>query len=150
MRSLFVLRYRRLLLAFSTFSAVTFIFFHSLMSGEASGEVSGGLFLRLEAVLGWLPFFDHALLRKIAHFLEYALLGIHAPLYAVLWRRGVIVSSMLCLLVPLLDEGIQYFVPGRAASLQDALLDTAGALFGCICTVAVLLMLNRRRKNEKG
>jgi VanZ family protein len=76
----------------------------------------------------------HFLIRKVAHFTEYAIL-------ALLARRAFIASShgliqrywfpLALLLVgcySLLDEFHQSFVPSRTASLLDSAVDVAGGL----------------------
>jgi VanZ family protein len=76
----------------------------------------------------------HFLIRKVAHFTEYAIL-------ALLARRAFITSSreliqaywfQLALLLvacySLLDEFHQSFVPSRTASLFDSAIDVAGGL----------------------
>lgn len=77
----------------------------------------------------------HDLVRKAAHFTNYAILFgllIHGPLagrpYAALG---------LCVAYALLDEGHQIFVPGRTASLYDVALDSSGALFSRYLNAAV-------------
>ena len=69
----------------------------------------------------------HALIRKSAHFTEFAILFrllIRGPMegrpYAAL---------TICVVYALLDEGHQAFVPGRGPSLYDVALDSTGALF---------------------
>ncbi len=69
----------------------------------------------------------HALIRKSAHFTEYAILF-------VLLIRGPMAGRpyaalTLCVAYALLDEGHQALVPGRGPSLYDVALDSTGALF---------------------
>ena len=149
MKSGWALSLRRLLLLYSTLAVILFIFFHSLMTAQESGAVSGALHQRWEAIFGWLPFYSHLFLRKAAHFAEYALLGLHVPFYAVLWRKGAWASACL-FAVAVLDEGVQRLVPGRAASLVDVALDLGGVCFGALLSVLFLLALgNRQKKKEK-
>ena len=145
MKPMPVVAYRKFLLLFSTFTVILFVFSHSLMSAEASGAVSEGFHTFLDKWLGHLPFYSHAFLRKAAHFLEYTLLGIHAPFYRVLWRKGE-AALALCFLVPFLDERLQSLVPGRAPLWQDVLLDSVGVAFGCLLALVFLFVLRGRRK----
>jgi VanZ family protein len=69
----------------------------------------------------------HDLVRKSAHFTNYAILF-------WLLARGPMsgrpyAAFGLCVLYALLDEGHQIFVPGRTPSLWDVALDSTGALF---------------------
>jgi VanZ family protein len=70
----------------------------------------------------------HALVRKSAHFTEYAILCwllIRGPM-----TGRPFLALMLCVAYALLDEGHQALVPGRTASLYDVALDSTGAAFG--------------------
>ena len=77
----------------------------------------------------------HALIRKAAHFTNYAILFwllIRGPL------RGRPYTALgCCVLYAMLDEGHQIFVPGRGASLYDVALDSSGALFSRFLNLAV-------------
>jgi VanZ family protein len=77
----------------------------------------------------------HGLIRKVAHFFNYAMLFwllIRGPMagrpYAAL---------AVCVAYAMLDEGHQVFVPGRTASLYDVALDSSGALFSRFLNAAV-------------
>lgn len=107
-----------------------------LFSADAdSGETSGGL---LEALLGLVERLTgpidpanreigHLLLRKAAHFTEYAIL-------ALLWagvlphgRRRLVLAFWLSTAYAVSDEIHQAFVPQRGPSPIDVLIDAAGA-----------------------
>ena len=74
------------------------------------------------------------LVRKTAHFTEYAILGIliaqaldhdgRAP------QARLLTIAALLVLVPSVDEGIQLFVSGRSGQVSDVLLDCCGAATG--------------------
>jgi VanZ family protein len=69
----------------------------------------------------------HNLIRKCAHFANYAILFwllIRGPMND---RR--LMAFGLCVLYAFLDEGHQMFVPDRTPSLYDVALDSTGALF---------------------
>lgn len=94
--------------------------------------------------------FEHPV-RKLAHFSEYALMGILVHTVWVWWIRN---RKRLCLVTILwvfisaaVDEFHQYFVPGRCASPGDVLLDTCGGAFGLLlCVMAVNIWQRHRRK----
>ena len=117
---------------------VLFICSNSLQSGEVSGGISEQVTRIIVSLLGHVGImvrnFDlaHLIVRKLAHFSEFALLGI---LVCFANRKQPLFSNdlyalALFLLVPLLDEGIQLFVPGRAGVMTDVLIDTSGYLTG--------------------
>lgn len=69
----------------------------------------------------------HGLVRKSAHFTEYAILFwllIRGPM-----ARRPYHALAVCMAYAMLDEGHQMFVPGRTSSLYDVALDSTGALF---------------------
>lgn len=91
--------------------------------------------------------FIHFLIRKLAHFLEYAILGLLAarafsssPKQAVR-SRWFLISLFLIIGYALLDEYHQRFVPSRTGSIIDSFIDICGGI------AALLVVHNRRRKN---
>ena len=91
----------------------------------------------------------HFLVRKAAHFTEYALLALLAvrafrtSLRASLSRRWWLASFALVAVVALSDEYHQSFVPSRTASIYDSLLDMTGGATALACAA---LWLSRQRK----
>ena len=89
-----------------------------LLPGEVPGVTSGG-----------------GLLRKLAHFSEFAALG------AVLcWRFGMKKRKKVLALLSgfgaaCVDETIQRFVPDRGPSLRDVAIDTCGVAAGVILLI---------------
>ena len=75
----------------------------------------------------------NVIVRKTGHFCEFAILGLLAlnalrpRLARPFWR--LVPLSAIWVLVPLVDETIQLFVPGRAGMVADVLLDMCG--FAC-------------------
>ncbi len=77
----------------------------------------------------------HALVRKSAHFTEYAVL------FWLLLRGPMegrpYMALTVCIVYAFLDEGHQMFVPGRTPSLYDVALDSTGALFSRFLNLAI-------------
>lgn len=104
---------------------------------------------------GLAEYFEHPV-RKIAHFSEYACMGI---LVYTLWsqwmRRGrglYLLTVVWVFLSAAGDEFHQYFVPGRYASFADVLLDTCGGTFGmllCIWGAALVRRCEARRGRRR-
>lgn len=126
------------------------IWSNSLMTGESSGRLSKmvGQFLSI-----LLPFFDpesatwHHLLRKLAHFSEFAALGL-----CLSWLYGMLMErKWLMLALPLIsgataaaiDETIQLFTPNRYGSIVDVCIDSSGVLAG-IVVLHLLWLLSRK------
>lgn len=108
---------------------------HSLVPAAQSSAESGALLSVLSGAFPWLT--EH-LLRKTAHFLEYALLG--GLCFGALWgaRRYSLYAVLFAgVLVALADETIQLHVPGRSGQLTDVWLDSAGyVLAAAACRLA--------------
>src|SRR5919202_6819368 len=95
----------------------------------------------------------HFLVRKAAHFTEYAVLALLAArAFGASPRRGLkrrwwLASFALVACVALSDEYHQSFVPSRTASLYDSLIDMAG---GAAALARAALWLARRRGKARG
>lgn len=131
------------------------IFFFSAQTGDESSVLSDGV---VSAAAGEGNVGSEVLtviVRKSAHFLEYAALG--AALYFGL--RGVgtdkgqvkrlLLSAAFGGLYAVSDEVHQYFVPGRACMLTDVLIDTCGAAFGAAFMFLLFILIDRLGKNHK-
>ena len=112
---------------------------HSMMPAENSGNESNFL---SEWLMQYLPWMNDFVIRKVAHFVEYAVLG--GLLFGAFPQRGriaVIESVFAGFLAAFLDETIQLFSPGRSGQISDVWLDLAG-----FCLVQLLLRLLIRKK----
>ena len=88
---------------------------------------------------------DH-LVRKTAHGLEYALLGIllmNAGLGMKNRKKAWVAAGSFCIasLYAASDEFHQLFVPGRAGMVSDWLIDSGGAAFGIIMVLLTGLII---------
>lgn len=76
----------------------------------------------------------HGMTRKLAHFVEYALLGILAARAfrgspgPALRARWFLISLAVVVVYALIDEYHQSFVPSRTGTIYDSLIDIAGGL----------------------
>ena len=118
-----------------------FIWGHSLLPAEISKQESGSLLALLQS---WLPWLTDHLIRKAAHFAEYAVLG--ALLFGAAGvRHGLWFAPCFGLLSALADETIQLFAAGRSGQVSDVWLDLAGFLAGWIVIALIAVLLKRRR-----
>ena len=124
-------------------AVLSFIWGNSLASGETSGNLSGRIMQWINTVLR----LDedgadilHRLIRKGAHFTEFACLGL-----LLTWLFGMMGEKkghLFCM--PLLfgmmaacvDETIQVFVPDRGPSPVDIWIDTCGVAAGIVILLA--------------
>lgn len=94
------------------------------------------------------------IIRKSAHFCEFALLGFNLMGFFRLWRweRPPRPSALLAWFTATLyagsDELHQLFVNERAAAVLDVCLDSAGALTGILIAAALLAIVLRRRRSD--
>ena len=143
------------------------IFSFSEQDGAESGSLSHLISQKcvelINALAGgnWTEVFKESLIayfenpiRKLAHFAEYALMGV--LLYGV-WRPWKERNVKLYLLIlswvfvsAAGDEIHQLFVPGRYGSAADVLLDTCGGGFGLFCCVIVEKLWRRRNRTRQG
>ncbi len=87
---------------------------------------------------------SNALVRKSAHFGIYFLLGVITAAFGYVYSRRILVGFLLGVSLPVmiavLDEFNQGFV-GRTSSLDDVLIDGAGALVGDVLFFVVVLLV---------
>ena len=132
---------------------VCFIFSNSFQSGEESNEASGWVAAFLRPILNPFGRLDddtfHALVRKLAHFVEFGALGtcLGGAACNVLWRGRWLCFGGICLLTACADETIQYFT-GRFNSLKDVCIDFAGALCGLLFAFILAKIIVRYKEKR--
>ena len=129
---------------------LAFIWGNSLVSGEDSGNLSGGILTWINSFLG----LDesgaallHHLIRKAAHFTEFACLGM-----LLAWRcrlsdekHAVVFPALLGMAAAMVDESIQMFTPDRGPSLTDVWIDTSGVVTGIILLLLGYDLIKKKR-----
>lgn len=136
-------KYARLWLSLSL-AVLAVIWGNSCLPGEESGALSNAVLVWLLRVLPFLGWMDGFIIRKLAHFCEFALLGC---LLGLSFRsRGAKQSTFwyapaaLSLAAACVDETIQIVSPGRYSSLVDVWIDFAGSLSGLVFLSALLAL----------
>ena len=128
---------------------ILFIWGNSLLPGSVSGAISKfASYVVYQVILGW-PASDgggHGLLRKVAHFTEFACLGAFLSRFLFLIKKPRLLALGGAFLVACCDETIQRFVPDRGPSFKDVLIDTSGAIVGMIILLVGYAYVNRRKK----
>ena len=118
---------------------------NSMLTGLSSEAVSGGIL----ALLGrFLPVLlteaGHTLLRKAAHFSEFALLGLlYCGRHRLVKGEAPVHLMGFGLAVACIDETIQIFTPGRASSLIDVWIDASGFALGLLLIVIFHTISNK-------
>lgn len=95
--------------------------------------------------------FQH-IIRKTAHFLEYAALGFFLMLHIRargISRMGWLWALGIGVLYAVTDELHQFLVGTRSGQVSDVLLDGWGVLFGIGCLLAVWFVVGKLRKNHR-
>lgn len=135
---------------------ILFIFSNSLVPATGSKAMSSSF---THTIYNWLNDvgfhidfeFLHYLIRKSAHFLEYAVLG--SLICFANHVKPLVKNSyypVLCfLLVPIIDETIQRFIPGRSSEFGDMLIDASGMITGFCFTLLILTLLVKILNNRK-
>ena len=132
---------------------IAFVWGHSLIQGPQSSAESGLVVSILAPAFRAVGVTDadamSFLVRKCAHFSEYAVLGVLARGFfsarAAETGRPALPSGLAVALVPVVDECLQLFVPGRSGQPSDVLIDLAGFLAGVLVSHAAARLLRARR-----
>lgn len=117
---------------YPSFLIMIIIFIFSSSPSLESNKQSG---LIVNAIKTLFPSLENAeflvtLVRKSAHFIEYALLGFFTARAFKLSKASPWWSVLACAVYAGTDEFHQSFVSGRSAEFKDVALDTLGASFG--------------------
>lgn len=131
---------------------VAFIWCHSLVQGPQSSLESGMVVALLRPLFEAVGVTDASLMslvvRKCAHFSEYAVLGVLAcGLFRARGRemgRRALPAALIVALVPVVDECIQLGVPGRSGQPTDVIIDLSGLLVGSIASSVVSRLRSQR------
>ena len=152
-------KFRLTLCAILLTAVLAFIWGNSAMPGKESGALSGWLVAFLDKLFPFLSLNSENgihLIRKLAHFSEFAALG-----FLLSWLFGMISKRQLwawtlpalCgIAAACIDETIQIFSPGRYCSIVDVCIDSSGVITGMIVLLlgyAVIKRLHRKQEDTK-
>lgn len=137
------------------------IFVLSHQPGTVSVQVSEKVAstLQIESAVkyskaSYQPLFAGLSLRKYAHVLLYAVLGVAAYLNVMdmkqKWFGKLIIANLICCVYSCTDELHQMFIPERGATLNDLMIDAIGYEIGIIlCIVFVYSKCKYVKKENK-
>ena len=118
---------------------LAFIWGNSLMPGDVSRQISQWVSSLLEGVLNQPEIQTeggHGLLRKLAHFTEFACMGMLLYWHlTIAGKRGRPLAALTLLggfAAACIDETIQIFAVDRGPGILDVLIDTGGTAAGMI------------------
>ena len=137
-------------------ACIMFIFRNSLENGAQSSARSQAVMQLVNSALAKVhlgPLSEH-LIRKLAHFSEFALEGFLLMLcmrvYSRRPLRHITVPMLAGVLTALTDETIQLFSQGRSSQVTDVWLDSAGVLAGILAALLLMglwrLLFHHRKK----
>ena len=137
----------QILLIILIIATIAFIFGNSVMPPDASSKQSdevAGIIGRIIPTDTAIGSFIHQNIRKIAHFVEYGLLGLEIAIYVILYTEKKLNQAALSILVPFAvgftDETIQIF-SGRGPSITDVWIDVFGFVFFSLIVYFVSIVL---------
>lgn len=140
------------------------IFQFSNQNSQISGNTSGRV---VDWIAEWIPSIQsldkeekervkeeimQPIVRKLAHFSIYALLGFLimglASTYQGTFYQKVLCSVLLACLYAMSDEFHQLFISGRSGQITDVLIDTAGALVGAVICMLFIKCYRKITKKQ--
>ena len=132
---------------------IIFIWWHSTLTAEESTVESTNVLLfvvNLLKGLGFTPELTDHIIRKSAHFCEFALLGLLTLWSAYLNNKKIIRNLMpigfVCLATAVIDELVQIGSKGRSAEVTDVALDFCGAVTGVIIFLIIFVIVRLIKK----
>ena len=145
---------RTLILWTLTIVYTCLIWNNSLASGTSSGNLSEKVaeyLLTFVNKAGFTISFDlfHHYVRKLAHFSEYFLLAVLVltSVHNTMKQKKYLPLLLFGIGVPVIDETIQRFIPGRTGCFTDCLIDMSGYLAGLIITRIIILIIQDIRRH---
>ena len=158
----------RLLLTALCLAVIGYIFSNSLQTGEESSQKSNQVVQTVQKVIAYVApqssiatatgdAYDklHEIIRKMAHFSEFAILGavlIWCYFSYTLRKKYIYIPVAIMCVVPIMDECLQLLVAGRGAEVGDVLLDILGCTVGgafALLALGIALWLNAKSRRKK-
>lgn len=134
-----------------------FIWGNSCLPAEQSRAFSLWVRNLLAPLFGW-PIITKpggsgpSVLRKVAHFTEFCWLGLCLSWLTHMLRTKktevFLFAASAGVAAACIDEGIQFFIPGRGPGWKDVGIDTAGLLLG-IGVITLIAYIGKRKIKSK-
>ena len=139
---------------------LVFIWGNSCLPAEQSRAFSIWVRNLLAPLFGW-PIITKpggsgsGLLRKVAHFTEFSWLGLCLSWLMHMLRtkktEAFLLATAAGVAAACIDEGIQFFIPGRGPGWKDVGIDTLGLLLGIsvICLISFIFKQKSKSLEEQ-
>ncbi len=132
---------------------IAFIWWHSTMTAEKSATESLTVLSFIKNIFKAIGInsnlTDH-IIRKSAHFCEFALLGCLTTWTAYAGNHRIVKNLMstgfVCLGTAVIDELVQISAKGRSAEVTDVALDFCGAVAGFLFFILIFAIVRLIRK----
>ena len=133
----------------SVLCMVMIFYFSSQSAGDSDKQSS--IILEIVRRIFGNNSFSNFLVRKAAHFCEFALLGMlfNFTYYFYKNSKNIILSTSLASLYAASDEIHQIFVEGRSCQFRDWAIDTGGAITGMAVFLVIYLIINKVTKHKE-
>ena len=143
---------KKLILIFLALLWVFYIFFNSNQDYTASNLRSYNIISKLNIGNHEIQYMANKVLRKIAHVIEYMVftLIILNTLKSFRIKNGyrILISLFLCMLIGLIDEYYQSFIPGRSSKISDVFIDFLGGILSIVFYNIGRYILKRYRNKK--
>ncbi|MGN0452755.1 MAG: VanZ family protein [Ruminococcus sp.] len=146
----------RIILSILSIFQIAFIFSNSLTPASESSSSSGRVMTFLNGcleTLGLSPFLTQDIVRTLAHFTEFCLLGFLLAFAFVCFTPKKLSFIYMTLIgitvVPIVDEVLQLFAEGRTFQLSDICVDILGGLLGGLISVIIILIYRSVKTKNK-
>lgn len=159
------LNIKRTIFAILTIATCIIIFIFSNQNGEKSGLTSRGFIRKIVEITGITNNLNETekeeligncqfVVRKLAHFSIYTILGINALGFIntykkISLKKKIGITLLFGWLYATSDEFHQMFSNGRTASPKDVCIDTLGVLFGIGVYLLIKKLMNKLKKTRK-
>jgi len=146
----------RIVFIVASLAVIAWIFSNSLANGDESTQQSS--FVKdimdsvLSAISGAKVDVPMLVVRKLAHFTEYFILGICLYLSFFFFRAKnifVLIPFGVAVIIPIIDESLQLISEGRTFAVTDMLIDFSGAACGIGATLGVCALITHIYRKHK-
>ena len=129
---------------------LAFIWGNSMLPGEVSGAISNWVKEILAMLFpgSGMEGSGGGLIRKLAHFTEFACLGALLGWLCAMLRKKRSLALLWGIAAACVDETIQRFVPDRGPSIRDVGIDSCGVLTGMILLYLGHTYLKKKTVNQ--
>ena len=131
---------------------IAFIFSNSIKNAEQSTNASNFVIKMLKAMFGDNIEFLKNIIRKLAHFAEFSVLGMLLKLVKNRFEKekiSIINIMFVGLFCALCDETIQLFSEGRSGQISDVWIDFSGILFGITAVLLINWLKNKKIQKQR-